>query len=206
MRQTPNAFYAPFSSKTKIPAMRPYQSSHALGVLGKRPAEKRFEIYDLLKYLHQGISALEIGCNVGFFSLVVAKHAGEMEAFDVEPAYIKIAELARLFFKTTNCSFRVDSVKTFHPDRQYDLVVSTAIHGWSGLSFADYMQLIDKSTKPGGIILFESHEVDTEKDWPDKKNALVDRFELLDHGLIDDVDKNMYASEMREFLILKKQK
>jgi 2-polyprenyl-3-methyl-5-hydroxy-6-metoxy-1,4-benzoquinol methylase len=204
MRETPEAFYAPFSSKTKIPTMRPYQGSVRLGILGKRPAERRFEVYELQRHMRREASVLEIGCNVGFFTLVVAKNAAAVEAFDVETAYIKIARLAQTFSRINNCSFNVDSVKTFRPDRQYDAVISTATHGWSGLPFHDYVQLIDESTKPGGTILFESHEIDAEKDWPDKKGALSDKFELIDGGLIDDVDKAMYASEMREFLILKK--
>lgn len=204
MRETPDAFYAPFSSKTKIPTMRPYQGSTGLGVLGKRPAEKRFEIYELQRYVGHESSVLEIGCNVGFFTLVVAGNAGVVTAFDVEPAYIKIARLAQTFSGINNCRFSIDSVTTFRPDRQYDVVVSTATHGWSGMPFSDYVRMIDKSTKPGGIILFESHEIDAEKDWPDKKVMLSEKFELIDSGLIDDVDKTMYASEMREFLILKK--
>jgi hypothetical protein len=43
-----------------------------------------------------------------------------------------------------------------------------------------------------------------EKDWPAKRDFLLANFDLVDSGIIDDVDTGMYESEFREFLILKK--
>jgi len=204
MRQGGKSFNAPFSSKTKIPTLRTYQGFEALGVKGKRPSAKRLEIYELCKYLRPEMNGLEIGCNVGFFTLALAPHLKRIDAFDIDANYIALASLAQVYSGITNASFFVQSLKGYVPAFKYDLVVSTAVHGWSGISFSLYLDLLCQCMKPGGILLFESHEIDAESDWNDKRSELLDTFELLESGLIDDVDKSMYASEMREFLVLKK--
>ncbi|MDU0457374.1 MAG: methyltransferase domain-containing protein [Geobacteraceae bacterium] len=204
MRQGGKSFNAPFSSKSKIPTLRTYQGLESLYIKGKRPSAKRLEIYEICKYLHQDMNGLEIGCNVGFFTLTLAPYLKRIDAFDIDANYIALATLAQVHSGITNASFFVQSLKGYVPDFKYDLVVSTAVHGWSGLRFSNYLALLCECMKPGGILLFESHEIDAENDWNDKRSVLLDTFELLESGLIDDVDKSMYASEMREFLVLKK--
>ncbi|MDT8303002.1 MAG: class I SAM-dependent methyltransferase [Sedimentisphaerales bacterium] len=204
IRKGGDAFRAPFSSKTKIPTTRPYQAYEALGISGKRPSALRFEIYGLQKYLWPEMRALEIGCNVGFFSLVVAPHVKTIEAFDIDNSYIEVANLTKNFLGVTNCHFINKSLNYFRAPMNYDLVISTAVHGWSGMNFGEYVEMLEEMLNVGGILLFESHEVDAEADWLERRKHLLHRFDFVDSGLIDDVDKTMYASEMREFLILRK--
>jgi cyclopropane fatty-acyl-phospholipid synthase-like methyltransferase len=163
------------------------------------------EIYEIAKHLKPAMQGLEIGCNVGFFSLALAKHVKSMAGFDRDENYIKIAKLVQEFCGRTNCSFFAAPIKGFQSPDTYDLIVSTAIHGWSGMKFKDYIALIDRSLRPGGVLLFESHELDAEKDWPEKRSHLTANYKLLESGIIDDTDKSLYASEIREFLILSKQ-
>lgn len=204
VRANPDSFKAPFSSKSLVSSLRPYQAFESIGVAGKRPSAKRVEIYELSRHLRSGMRALEIGCNVGFFTINLSQLLDSVTAFDIDSAYIKVANLVKEQLKISNCTFNVKSLKGYKPLQQYDFVVSTAIHGWSGISFNDYISLLDRSLTPGGVMLFESHEIDAEKDWLDKRSLLTGRFDLVDSGLIDDVDKSIYGSEMREFLILKK--
>jgi SAM-dependent methyltransferase len=204
MRQNAASFCAPFSSRTKIPTLRPYQGFEALGIAGKRPSQKRLDVYGLKRYLARSMNGLEIGCNVGFFSLLLAPCVNQLDAFDIEQNYIEVAKLTQEYCGIKNCHFYAQSLTGFHPELQYDFVVSTAVHGWSGLPFENYIALIDKCVRQGGLVLFESHEIDAEKDWPTKREVLLRDYELIESGLIDDVDKTMYASEMREFLLLRK--
>lgn len=204
IRANPDSFKAPFSSKSLVSTLRPYQAFESIGVAGKRPSAKRVEIYELSRHLRPGMRALEIGCNVGFFAMNFSQLLDSVTAFDIDSAYIKVANLVKEHLKISNCTFDVKSLKGYKPLQQYDFVVSTAIHGWSGISFNDYISLIERSLTPGGVMLFESHEIDAEKDWLDRRSLLTREFELVDSGLIDDVDKSIYGSEMREFLILKK--
>jgi SAM-dependent methyltransferase len=204
MRSHVKSYQAPFSSKTRIPTLRFYQGYEPLGLLGKRPAQKRLEIYNLKRYVRPPFAVLEPGCNVGFFALALSQHVASIQGFEVDPSYVHVANQVAAHCHITNCFFTVDSVDRFQAHQGYDLVISTAVHGWSQLPFAEYVQRIDLWTKPGGLILFESHEIDAEKDWPDKKALLVNRFQLLEQGFIDDVDNRVYESEMREFLLLRK--
>ena len=204
MRGASDSFQAPFSSRTKSPTLRTYQGYEALGIKGKRPSGKRLEIYQLLDHLQPEVEGLEIGCNVGFFSLHLAAHLRSMDAFDIDGNYIALGNLVKKYRDIENVHLFRESVTNFQPQKSYGLVVCTAVHGWSGLQFASLVSLLEKSLLPGGILLFESHEIDAEKDWPEKRQSLLTRFRLVDSGLIDDVDKTMYASEMREFLILKR--
>ncbi len=150
------------------------------------------------------MNALEIGCNIGFFTLQYAPYVKSVTAFDIDSSYINIACLIQNYCGVNNCRFHQQALKDFRTNSQYDFVVSNAIHGWSGMSFSRYLELIDSCLAPGGLLLFESHEIDVEKDWPDKRCQLGDRYQIIDHGLIDDVDKNMYTSEMREFILCRK--
>lgn len=204
MRRSPKSFSAPFSSKTKIPSLRTYQSLESLKISGKRPSERRFEIYELERFLRPDMTGLEIGCNVGFFTLTLARHLLQIDAFDIDPNYIALASLVKERCGAANVKFFAQSLRDYKPVVGYDFVASTAVHGWADLSFPRYLALLDRCLKPGGMLLFESHELDAEHDWPEKRAALLSRFELAGSGLIDDVDKTMYASEMREYLVLKK--
>jgi SAM-dependent methyltransferase len=203
MRANPVSFQAPFSSKTKVPTLRPYQGLEDLEVKGKRPSRRRVDIYEMGRWLDGSMRGLEIGCNVGFFTLVVSEAVASMDAFDIDPNYIKVARFTQDFLGNRNCNFFVRSVKDFRPERAYDFVISAAVHGWSGLGFAEYGERLIRCIRPGGLMLIESHELDAEHDWPEKKRALLEKFTVLGEGVIDDVDKGMYASEMREFLVLK---
>jgi SAM-dependent methyltransferase len=149
---------------------------------------------------------LEVGCNVGFFSLEISELVGHLDAFDADPCYRPVSELVQTFCQLRNCKFLTASVHDFSPPDlgQYDCIISTAVHGWSKLRFDQYVSRITEWLRPGGLLLFESHELNAETQWPDKRGLLLRHFDLVDHGLIDDVDTQMYESELREFFLLRK--
>jgi 2-polyprenyl-3-methyl-5-hydroxy-6-metoxy-1,4-benzoquinol methylase len=204
MREHPASFQTSFSSVTRVPALRCYQGFERLGILGKRPAEARIATYRLAEFLNTSMRVLDIGCNVGFGSLILSQHVASVDGFDVDPAYIGVSSLVRDYLGVTNCSFSTRSLIDFHPDVPYDCVVATAVHGWSGLSFGDYVKKLVSWTAPEGIMLIESHELDAEFDWRQKKAFFETYFDILHHGFIDDVDTRQYQSEYREFLLLRK--
>ncbi|MBI3769875.1 MAG: class I SAM-dependent methyltransferase [Deltaproteobacteria bacterium] len=103
-----------------------------------------------------------------------------------------------------NCDFHVSSAETFSEDRTYDCVVACAVHGWVSLSFQQFVAKILRLLRPGGVLLLESHELDCHPEWAEQKRFLLGHFDLLRSGLIDDVDEGMYASEMREYLVLRR--
>ena len=71
------------------------------------------------------------------------------------------------------------------------------------MNFLDYCRLLLAHVKPNGLILLESHEILCEKDWGQKRGLLEKYGKIVTKGLIDDVDHNIYQSEIREFIILR---
>lgn len=205
INDNPKSFNAAFSSKTKIPsAVRPYQAYAKLGILGKRSTEKRVATYGLPHLLNNNMRVLEFGCNCGFLSLEISKLVSDVTAFDIDPAYIAIGNLTKGYLGINNCELFTSPVKDFNSSKTFDCIVSCAVHGWAELGFRQYTAKILSLLKPNGLLLFESHEIDAHPDWSSKKAYLLKYFNLIRSGLIDDVDDSMYASEMREYLILQR--
>jgi SAM-dependent methyltransferase len=204
MRQHPQSFSAAFSSKTKIPVVRLYQGYEKLGLLGKRPSEKRFAAYGLAQFIDERMNVLEMGCNNGFLSLEISERVRSVTAFDVDTAYVAIGTMVGAYLGRKNCDFRVSSVESFSDDRIYDCVVACAVHGWVSISFSQFIAKIMQFLRPGGVLLLESHELDCHPEWAEQKRFLLGHFDVLRSGLIDDVDEGMYASEMREYLVLRR--
>ncbi len=204
MRQHPQSFSAAFSSKTKIPVARLYQGYEKLGLLGKRPTETRFAAYGLEAHLEPGMSILEMGCNNGFLSIEIAERTRSVTSFDVDAAYVAIGKMVSAHLGRTNCDFHVSSVEQFADQRTFDGVVACAVHGWVSISFQQFVGKILGFLKPGGLLLIESHELDCHPEWAEQRRLLLGHFDLLRSGLIDDVDDEMYASEMREYLVLRR--
>jgi len=204
MRQHPQSFSAVFSSKTKIPVARLYQGYERLGLLGKRPTERRFATYGLAGVLDPGMRVLEMGCNNGFLSIEIAGRTRSVTAFDVDPAYVAIGTMVSAYLGRTNCDFRVSSFERFADERVFDCVIACAVHGWVSVGFTEFVGRILGYLRPGGVLLLESHELDCHPEWAEQRRFLLERFDVLRSGLIDDVDDEMYASEMREYLVLRR--
>ncbi len=204
MRRHPRSFQAPFSSKTKIPVVRLYQGSERLGLLGKRPTEARFATYGLADVLGPDMSVLEMGCNNGFLALEMAARVRSVTAFDADPAYVAIGQMVAAHLGRTNCELRASTVEAFTDARTFDCVVACAVHGWISLGFQQFVAKILGFLRPGGVLLLESHELDCHPEWAEQRRFLLGHFDLVRFGLIDDVDESLYASEMREYLVLRR--
>jgi 2-polyprenyl-3-methyl-5-hydroxy-6-metoxy-1,4-benzoquinol methylase len=203
LRAHEESFRAPFASKTRLPIVRPYQGSERLGIRGKRRTETRMAAYGLPALLRGDMRVLEIGCNCGFLSLEIARLVRQVTAFDVDPNYIALGALAQRRLGVTNCTFGVGAVETYRPAERFDAVLSCAVHGWITMDFGAYVAYLRSIITPGGLLLFESHEVDCHPEWRAQRAFLLQRFDLVRQGWIDDVDEDVYESELREFLVLR---
>ncbi|MDY0226077.1 MAG: methyltransferase domain-containing protein [Desulfomicrobium apsheronum] len=198
---------APFSSSTQIKnCIIPYQGLEIIGLTGKRIAEKRFSIYKISDYLDSKMDVLETGCNCGFLSWIIAQHVKHVDAFDMNDKYIQLGTMLKNEYHTKNLRYFISKFETFKVNKQYDAVISCAVYGWVPMSFASFVERLDQWLKPGGILLFESHELIVHPEWKEQRALLTDRYEVLFSDYIDDVNHAFYTSEYREFLILKKHK
>jgi SAM-dependent methyltransferase len=204
IRQHEASFAAPFSSKTRLPIVRPYQGSARFGIRGKRPTERRIGAYGLEDILQADFRVLEVGCNCGFLSLEMARMVAHVTGFDADPHYIAIGKEVQAHAGITNCTLQVSKVETFRTDQRYDCIVSCAVHGWVGLSFPQYVQFLLSLMTPSSVLVFESHELDCHPEWEEQKRHLLGSFDIIRAGWIDDVEEDVYESELREFLVLKR--
>ncbi|MDR1125621.1 MAG: glycosyltransferase [Deltaproteobacteria bacterium] len=197
---------APFSSRNTMPSVVvPYQGLARIGLTGKREIERRFALYGLERYLKKDMELLETGCNCGFLSWLSAKHVKRVEAFDADKNYIFLGDMLKSAYKTDNLNYSVANFESFAPTRRYDFIISCAVYGWVPLSFSAFVKRLDSWLKPGGCILFESHELPVHPEWKEHHLPyLKQTYEVLESGYIDDVDHRYYQSEYREFLILRK--
>ncbi len=202
IRKDPDAFQTAFSSIGKVQTLRTYQGFKELGILGKRPSEIRFEHYDLSSILRREMNVLDLGCNVGFLSTLIARRVNKVTAVDIGETYLELGRFTAAHLGLQNLEFLKDSVPKLSLSEKFDLVLSFAVHGWSKMKFPDYLQRLKYFSKKDGLILFESHELTVEKDWVEKKEQLSKNFKILKTGFIDDADSEMYQSEIREFLLL----
>ncbi len=166
-----------------------YQSYEALNIKGQRPTERRFVEYNLKKYLNKNQSVIDIGCNVGFFSLYISDYVKEIFGIDNNPILIDIANKTRDYVKKFNTTFSINDFHIFKTDKKYDVVLSFAVHLWVNMSFEEYAFKFMSLTKD--IIVIESHDPDKEDiDWSDKKRYFTNNgFTEVDNGSIKDDDK-----------------
>ena len=203
---TPASFKdAPFSSNTSMPnCILPYQGLEKIGLTGKRSTERRFTAYRLGDYLKPDMDVLETGCNCGFLSWLAAQRVRHVDAFDVNADYIWLGSLLCAEYETENLRYCVSRFEDFTTELRYDLIMSCSVYDWVPLPFTAFVDRLDQWLKPGGILLLESHELITHPEWREQKSWLADRYDLLHAGCIDDVNHMFYASEYREFLLLRK--
>lgn len=204
VRESPASFSAPFSSKGRLDAIRLYQGFDELGLVGKRPVESRFATYGIADWVTREMEVLEIGCNNGFLSLLTARRAAHVTAFDADPSYIAIGKMVQRHLRITNCDLLSSTFNSFSFTKRYDAVFACAVHGWLNIPFQGFVSVVLASLKPGGLFLFETHELDCHPEAAEQRAYLLNFFEVIRCGFIDDADPSLYQSEFREYLVLRR--
>jgi ubiquinone/menaquinone biosynthesis C-methylase UbiE len=117
----------------------------------RRSYKKKLEI--TRTYLAPDHRVLEFGCGTGGTALKHAPHVAQIDATDLSPKMIEIAERRAVEAGATNVTFAVASVEGFTaPDESYDVVL-----GLSLLHLLDDRQSaiakIYRLLKPGGVFV-----------------------------------------------------
>lgn len=141
-----------------------YQSCPALSIRGLRDTGFRYDLYNLAcgqPILNKDMDVLDIGCNAGLLSLMMAKNCRHVDAFDNNPFLIRIAERCRVFLRVENVSFSCSHFDDFRTNSKYSLVLSLANHYTFDRNmrpdFRLYMERIRSIVEDGGRLIFESH-------------------------------------------------
>ena len=159
-----------------------YQSLPELGIIGQRSTKKRIRIYGLNNFLNKEYELLDIGCNCGFFSLSVSKLVKSVVGLEPNKELVKVANSAKKILKKRRCVFKNISFSEFHSEKEFDAILSLAVHSWVKMSFFSYIKKINELLRKEGKLIFESHELNIEdKDF----NLKIGLIEILGFKIIN---------------------
>ncbi len=178
-----------------------YQSFKELNIKGQRPTQTRFSIYKLDNYLNKNTKILDIGCNIGFFSLYVAKKTLLVDGVEYNNELAKIANITKNYLGRFNCTFFPESFTDFKTERKYNVIFSFAVHYWIGMNLNKYGKTLRALLEDNGIVIFESQRLDTiDNDFEKHVEILCSEgFEKIDEDYLK--DDNIIN---RKFVILRK--
>ena len=137
-----------------------YQSCKPLHITGFRSTETRIKDMDLRNLL-KGKRVLDIGTNAGFIPLECADVCQSIDAFDINPFLIEIAQTCAKFLHLDNIRFWSGTFEEYNEAKTYDVVLSFANHSTydhnTKQSLDDYFRKCRRYVINGGMLLFESH-------------------------------------------------
>ena len=185
-----------------------YQGFDEIKINGCRSTEKRFRRYKIEKFLSKQFSALDIGCNCGFFTIFASRYLDFMEGVEINPYLVEIANDTKNFLKIKNVSFYNSRFEDFEPNHNYDVIFSLAndetIDGNTKFTFEEYIQKIYNLLNENGFLIFETVSPDTYEPrlFQPKLKLLKKKFVVLEDKMV----KSEYPKNVpeRRFLILKK--
>ena len=185
-----------------------YQGFDEIKISGCRPTEKRFRRYKIEKFLSKRFSALDIGCNCGFFTIFASRYLYSIEGVEINPYLVEIANDTKKFLRTENVNFYSSRFEDFKPNHSYDIIFSLAndetIDGNTKFTFEEYIQKIYNSLNENGLLMFETVSPDTyePKLFQPKLKLLKKKFTVLEDTMV----KSEYPKNVpeRRFLMLRK--
>lgn len=142
-----------------------YQDFPTLGFPGTRACNFRIEKYECKKFIGAEDVVLDIGCNTAFLSMEISKFARYVDGFDSEIELIETANAAKEIAGIENCNFFNQNFNYLQiTENKYDVVLCLAIFEWliKEVGMENFIDQIDRITKPGARIFYESHRMEDE--------------------------------------------
>lgn len=137
-----------------------YQSCEPINLTGFRNTEIRIEDMQLRKHLTNK-TVLDIGTNTGFLAIELAPFCKKIDAFDINPYLIEIANCVKSFLNCNNAKFWAGTFEEFSQSEKYDVILSFANHSTydqnTQQSVDDYFKKCSHYLENDGLMLFESH-------------------------------------------------
>ena len=137
-----------------------YQSCPDLGIQGIRNTLERIRMYKLDSLVKNDMDVLDIGCNVGFLDLEIAKYANSVTGIEVDKHFVNVANCAKLLLEITNCEFVCEDIRYWKDERRFNVVIACAVHNWIGINKKAFVEMIDHKLHKDGIFVFESNSLE----------------------------------------------
>ncbi len=180
-----------------------YQTHPKIELKGQRPTISRFIVYGLENYLTKDMEVLDIGSNVGFFSLYISDKVRNVDMIEINKDLVDICRKVKGKLNIENVQIFNDDFKNHKTDKKYDLIFSFAIHRWVGMTLDSYLNRLSSLLKIKGKLLIESHIIE-DRTFPLKSelDQYLNRkennnFKIMHEGIIDDSQ-----GDLRKFFYL----
>jgi len=165
-----------------------YQQFDLLKLEGQRPIVERFDQYKICDKFPEHINVLDIGSNTGFMSLYIAPRVAHVDGIEMTPSFVTIANKAAELLDIKNCTFHNTRFEDFAALRQYNVILSFAVHYYMKFTFTEYFQKVDSMLGTGGYFVLESGDLEAEdKDFDQKIEFMKSlNYEVYSSGSIKD--------------------
>jgi ubiquinone/menaquinone biosynthesis C-methylase UbiE len=187
-----------------------YQGYLRIGINGIKPTEPRMENYSINNLFNPNGKALDIGSNSGFMVNYLSDYYNEIVGIEINPYLIKMGETVSKYLNHKNISFVNSDFITHNFDKKFDAVFSLSNHftidGNLNMSFESYINKIYNVMNDGGILFFESHNIDgDDKDLEEKFRVADKYFQILKYKMVKsfypaDIDK-LFAVFIKKNLV-----
>ena len=120
-----------------------------------RSIPDRINDYELMDYLNENSAVLDIGCNRGYFGILLSPFIKEYLGIDHDKKQLKIGlrEIKKQNIK--NCTFLKSKFKKL--DKKFDVILSLAVHSYIKMPMEEYGQALVDMLNPGGFLIVEGH-------------------------------------------------
>ena len=163
-----------------------YQGLEEIKIRGSRSSEKRFQEYNITKFLSKEKKALDIGSNCGFFSIFISKYVKHISGVEINPYLTKIANETKDFLEIENIHFINSSFEEFKTDKKFDIIFSLAndstIDDNTKFNFEEYIEKINNLLNKDGLVIFESQAIDSmiSERFEEKFRFLEQKFNIIE--------------------------
>ncbi len=175
-----------------------YQSYPPLDIRGERSTLNRYKIYELDKFLNKRSTVLDIGGNVGFFSIFISGKVKKVDVVEINEPLTEIGKFLIEKEEINNVEIFTQDIMKLKSKEKYDIVFSFAVHHWVGVSFKEYLKKIHGLLKPNGLLLLESQDLKVDN-IGDKVESIKDLYTVVNKGITDD-----HMGMKREYFYLRK--
>lgn len=189
-----------------------YQGYDRIGISGIKPTESRFSNYEIEKYLDKSKTVLDIGANSGFLACFLSKFVKNVDGIELNPYLVCMGKTTAEFLELNNVNFILGDFIKYNYVKKYDIIFSLSNHytidGNLNIDFDYFIAKIFNNLKSGGILFFESHNLNgDDKDITEKFKIASKYFELKNYKMVkafypQDIDKLfaifMKVDEIRE--------
>ncbi len=185
-----------------------YQGLDEIKIEGCRNTEKRFEEYNIEKYLSKEKSTLDIGSNCGFVVIYLAKSVKKSSGVEINPFLVNISNDVKEFLQKKNVEYFCSKFENFEPREKFDIVCSFAndstIDDNTDFNFREYIEKIFNLLNNDGHVFFESQALDAfvPGAFNEKREIIKEYFDILEEKMVH--SEYPVGVPKRFFLILKK--